>query len=161
RVTKNNPVKWLYPSGALPFDDVDTLASKLVYPEVEAVKLALVNKENSKATSMMQILIRKFLLLRLTAYQRAQDAVQDAMRAQMHSNSELKLNRIDHSRVMQALENIDHVFDTLIGFNKDLFEAQKVYDEAKNLFETELPAVWESLPAQKKGDFKPRFRTDN
>jgi hypothetical protein len=153
RVTKNNPVKWMYPSGALPFTDLEILTGKLVYPEIEAVKLALENKQKPEATLMMRALIRKFLLLRLTAYQRAHDAMID----HMHSTTDLKLNVIDHVRYMRALESLDHAFDSLMVFDKERFEAAQVYGEAKNLFETEFPSVWESLPAQKRGKFKPRF----
>jgi hypothetical protein len=147
-VIQDNPIKWMHPSGALPLADLDALSRQVTYPEAEAVKLAL-KKESHEAAQQMRALIRKALLLRLTAYRRAQDAL-------------IENPDSDHLReYMQRLQNLNSFFDTLMLKERGRFEVAKVYDKARELFETELPMVWESLPAKKRGDFKPRFRADH
>lgn len=154
-VVQNNPIKWSYPSGALPFAELESLTRILIYPEAEAVKLAL-KKKDPEATPMMRALIRKALLLRLTSYQRAQEA----LAANPNLVTGIQLDMKNHLLYMQELQNLESFFDSLMLGVRGRFEVANVYDEARKLFEAELPSVWESLPVQKRGDFKPRFKTE-
>jgi hypothetical protein len=152
-VHRQNPVKWLYPSGALPLYDLNDLTKKLIYPEAEALKVAMENK-NPDAPVLMRDLIRKALLLRLTSYERALRALVAPQ------GSGPKLDVGSHIQYMWELENLDGLFDALFSGMKGRFEVAGNYDKARKLFEAEFPGVWESLPAQKRGEFKPRFEAD-
>jgi hypothetical protein len=104
----------------------------------------------------MRQLTRKALLLRLTAYQRAQKVY---LSSQLNANEPgLALDVDSHLQFMQQLQNLDLLFQSLFSSIKLRFEQYGVYDEAESLFEAELPVVWESLPAKKRGDIKPRFK---
>ncbi len=148
-VLRNNPVRWEYPSGALPLTNLESLTRELIYPDAQALLSAL-SERKPVSTELMRALIRKALLLRLTAYQRAQVAMTAPRR-------KLKLDIDEHTRRMKDLENLEAFFQYVFKDEATRFRKAQVYQEAEKLFESQLRSVWKSLPARKKDGFKPHF----